>query len=253
MKRVFTTISLALVALVACNKAEEPVAAEQQGSVSISCNVTSEVEDTRAEVSCTLPAIDEFSLTIDGISQDYHAEYASVAEFQESYLHNGSYKASVKAGDLNVEGFDCATFEGEAEFTVVSRQHTDVEVTATIANSLVKVEVTEAFKSYFAGGYEFTLKTELGNEYDVTEQSDYLFVAPTSIEILATATKQPNESGAEGKVVTLPTERIENLEPRTTYVVKFDVSTAGEATLQITLNDSLVEERNIDNELNQYA
>lgn len=255
MKRVFTIISLALLATVACDKQDGEIGTDEKGSVSISCGVATSVVATRAEltteVNCSTPTVDEFSLTVTG--EGVNQEYASVAEFQDEYLHRGIYTATVEAGDVSVEGYDCAAFVAEQTFEVEPRVHTDVQMTATIANALVKVEVSDAFKSYFAGGYELTLTTELGNVFDVTAQSDLLFVAPTSFEIAATATKQPNESGAEATVVTLPAMKGENLAPRTIYTVKYDVSAAGEAKLQITLNDTLVEERVIDNELNQYA
>lgn len=257
MKRVFTIVLLSTLAFVACNKQDAQNKTLERGTVSIECGATTEVELTRAslttEVQCSVPASEEFSLKISGVSSDYVAEYASVSEFEDTRLYKGSYVAEIISGDINDEGYDKPVFSGEQTFDILSRQHTDVSITATIANALVKVETTEAFKSYFPGGYSLTLTTELGNEFDVTSQSDYLFVAPTSFVINGTATKQVAESGAEAVVVTLPEMRGENLAPRTIYTVRFDVSEAGSATLRITLNETLVEERTFDNELNQYA
>ena len=256
MKKVFTTLSLALLAMVACDKAEMTTDSQEKGSVAISCGVATEVEMTRAElttqVQCTCPTTDEFALEIDGATSEYHAEYASVAEFQNGYLYRGDYIATVEAGDVANEGYNCVAFVGQKQFSVEPRKHIDVQITATIANALVMVEVTDAFKSYFAGGYELILTTEQGNTFDVTSQSDYLYIAPTSFTIAATGTKQPNESGAEGAVVALPEFKREELAARTIYTVKYDVSEAGEATLTISLG-GIVEEYTFDNELNQYA
>lgn len=258
MKRLFTIASFAALMLVSCDKPSNELGAEGEGSVAITCGTSTEVTAiTRAEltteVSCTTPAIEDFSLTIDGVSMNYTADYAAVAEFNDSYLYKGTYKATVASGDVTVEGYDKAAFVGEAEFEVKAREHTNVEITATIANSLVKVEVTDQFKSYFPGGYSLTLTTAQGNDFDVTAQSELLFVAPTSFVVNGSATKQPNQSGAEGVTVALPELKCESLQPRTIYNVTFDVSTAGQATLTITLNESLVESVEIDEELNQYA
>jgi hypothetical protein len=65
-------------------------------------------------------------------------------------------------------------------------------------------------------------------------------------------TKQPNQSGAEGVVVTLPEKKVD-AEARTFYTVKFDVELAGSASLTISLNDTLVETYTIETELNDNA
>ena len=157
------------------------------------------------------------------------------------------------AGDIAEEGYDKATFVGIANFSVEARKNPDVQITATIANALVKVEVTENFKNYFVGGYELKLTTAAGNEFDVTKQTEPIFIAPASFTIGGTATKQPNQSDAEGTAVTLPEYKKENAAARTLYTVKFDVENAGGATLTITLNDTLVESIDIEQELNDNA
>ena len=54
-----------------------------------------------------------------------------------------------------------------------------------------------------------------------------------------TATKQPNQSGAAGVEVTLPEYKMETPAAKTFYTIKFDVTNAGGASLEITLNDTL--------------
>ena len=254
MRKFFTIASLFALTLSACS--EEATNGEQKGEgrVTIDCVATTTVDDTRANVSCTTPAAEDFTLKIEGVSHTYTADYANIAEFNaDNYLNNGTYKASVVAGDVNEEGYDKATFAGSAQFTVEPRQETAVSVTATIANALVKVEVTEAFKNYFVGGYELKLATAAGNEFDVTKQTAPIFVAPTSFTVTGTAVKQANQSGAEGTVVTLPEYKMEKAAAQTLYTVKLDVENAGGAKLTITLNDTLVETIEIEQELNDNA
>jgi hypothetical protein len=253
MRKFFTIASLLALTLSACS--EETTKGEQKGEgrVTIDCVVSTNVVDTRANVSCTTPAAEDFALRIEGVSHTYTADYANIAEFNaDNYLNNGTYKALVEAGDVKEEGYDKAAFAGSAQFTVEPRQETAVSVTATIANALVKVEVTENFKRYFEGGHTLTLTTAAGNEFDVTAQKDLLFIAPANFTISGTATKQAAQSGKEGAVVELAYDATE-VAAQTLYTVKFDVAEAGSATLTITLNETLVESIDIDQELNDNA
>ena len=255
MRKFFTIASLFALALSACSKESAKGDEKGEGQVSISCVTTTVVDDTRANVSCTTPAAEDFSLKIDGVDHTYTASYATIAEFNsgDNYLHNGTFKATVSAGDIAEEGYDKATFAGSAEFVVEPRKSTEVEVTATIANALVKVEVTDNFKTYFAGGHTLKLTTAAGNEFDVTEQTEPLFIAPESFTISGTAVKQPNQSGAEGTTVTLPEYKNSEAKAQTLYTVKLDVENAGSAQLTITLNETLVESIDIEQELNDNA
>ena len=254
MKKFFTIASLLALTLSACSEKVAQGEQKSEGRVTINLETSSEVADTRAAIGCQTPTADDFALTIEGVEHTFTSEYASVAEFNEdNYLHYGSYKATVVAGDVNDEGYDKVAFVGSQEFAVEARKDVEVEITATIANAIVKVETTERFDSYFEGGHSLKLVTAAGNEFDVTNQSDLLFIAPELFTISGTATKQPAQSGAEGVVVTLPEYKPESIVAQTLYTVKFDVETVGSATLNITLNEALVESIDIEQELNDNA
>ena len=255
MRKFFTIASLFALTLSACS--EEATNGEQRGEgrVTIDCVATTTVDDTRANVSCTTPDAEDFTLTIDGVGHTYTKKYATIAEFNEgdNYLKNGNYKATVVAGDVAEEGYDKAAFMGSAEFAVKSRENTEVEITAKIANALVKVEVTEAFETYFVGGYELQLTTAAGNTFDVTGKTEPVFIAPAEFTINGTAVKQPVQSGAQGSTITLPEYKLSAPAAQTFYTIKFDVENAGKATINITLNETLVDSIEIDTELNDNA
>ena len=253
MKKFFTIASLLALTLSACSKEAAKSEQEGKGQVTISCVAETTVADTRANISCTTPAAEDFALTIEGVGHTYSEEYASIAEFNaDNYLHWGNYTATVVAGDISEEGFNKPAFVGSEEFVVEARKDVDVEITASIANAIVKVETTESFERYFEGGHTLTLTTAAGNEFDVTAQSDLLFIAPLNFTISGTATKQAAQSGKEGAVVELAYDATE-VAAQTLYTVKFDVAEAGSATLTITLNETLVESIEIDQELNDNA
>ena len=254
MRKFFTLASLVALSMVACTNEEPNGEANEKGAVNFDLTVSNEVDVTRANVSCTTPAAEDFNLTIEGVDYDYLGEFDNIAEFAENnYLHFGSYKATVVAGDLAEEGYDKATFMGEAEFLVEARKEVNVEVTATIANALVKVETTEGFNNYFVGGHTLELETAAGNKFEVSAQTEPLFIAPGAFTVNGTATKQANQSGATGATVTLPEYKMDVAEAQTLYTVKFDVKDAGRATLEITLNETLVESIDIEQELNDNA
>ena len=256
MRKFFTIASLFALTLSACSKESVKGDEKGEGRVTISCVTTTEVDDTRANVSCTTPVAGDFSLRIEGVGHTYNADYATIADFNENdnnSLRNGNFKATVTAGDIAEEGYDKATFVGSEEFAVEARKDTEVEITATIANALVKVEVTDNFKTYFPGGYNLKLTTAAGNEFDVTEQTEPLFIAPGAFTVSGTAVKQPNQSGAEGTTVALPEYKNNVAKAQTLYTVKLDVESVGSAQLTITLNDTLVESIDIDKELNDNA
>lgn len=254
MKKFFAIFSLVALSLTACEKSPATSEAKGEGSVTFSVGETTEVVVTRAEVSCTTPAAEDFSLRIEGVDLSYAADYDNIAAFNDNnYLVAGTYKASVSAGSLAEEGYDKAMFVGSQEFVVEARKHTDVAITATIANALVKVEVTENFTNYFVGGHTLKLTTAAGNEFDVTAQTEPIFIAPGSFTVGGSAIKQPNQSGKGGVEVTLPNYQNDAAAAQTLHTVKFDVENAGQATLTITLNDTLVESIDIEQELNDNA
>lgn len=254
MKKLFTLASLVALTFASCAKEETKSVAEGEGRVTISCEVATDVVETRANVSCTTPSKADFDLTIEGVDHTYTAYYDDIAVFEEdSYLHLGTYTATVKAGDVTEEGYDAAAFAGSQEFEVTARQETSVTITATIINALVRVDVTEDFKRYFPGGHSLKLTTEAGNEFDVSAQTEPIFFAPGAFTISGTAVKQSAESGAEGATVALPEYKHDAAEAQHYYTVKFDVESAGNAKLIITLNDTPVEEIEIEQELNDNS
>lgn len=254
MRKFLTLASLVAFSMVACTDETPRSEVDEKGSVNFDLSITNEVDVTRGNISCTTPAAEEFTLKIEGVSHTYQKEYANINEFNEdNYLYVGSYQATVTAGDITDEGYDKATFVGIKKFAVEPRVETPVTITATIANALVKVETTEAFDNYFVGGHAFELTTSAGNKFDVSAQTEPLFIAPASFTVGGTATKQANQSGANGATITLPEYKMENPAAQTYYTVKFDVKDAGRATLEITLNDELVESIDIEQELNDNA
>ena len=175
MRKLIALASFIALVMASCTNETPAGDANAKGSVVFDLAIQTEVDDTRSNINCTTPAVEAFKLTIEGVNHTYKKEYATIAQFNENdnYLHIGTYRATVTAGDITIEGYDVPTFIGSAEFSVSARENTEVEITATIANTLVKVETTDAFNNYFVGGAKFELTTNGGNKF-LTEDQEIL-------------------------------------------------------------------------------
>lgn len=197
-----------------------------------------------------LPTSGEFSLEIVSAADASKQSWNTITEFgsEKRYFAAGNYTLKVAHGNPEAEGFDIAPyFVGEQTISVEARKTTKAVVAAHIAHSMVAVECTPLFNSYFSSA-TFKVTTLAGGEFDVElPMNKNLFIRPQQFAIECTAVKQTGEE------IVLPKQIFTEVNPQTRYTVKFDVAKAGSATIEITLNDTLVGEVTIDNELNDDA
>ena len=257
MKHLFKIVGFAAVAIaaVACTgKVESP---KGFGEICINANSSSAVslknvssDNTYTIEGLTLPASENFSLEMVSSLDDSMQSWSTIAEFSSEtrYFASGSYTLKVAHGDPTIEGYDITPyFAGEKEITVEPRKTTNAVVPAYIQHALVAIECTEQFNSYFTSA-AFKISTLAGAEFDVTlPMTKNLFIRPQQFAVECTAVKQTGEE------VSLPKQIFTAINPQTRYTVKFDVAQAGGATIEITLNNTLVGEIVIENELNDDA
>lgn len=258
MKQLLKTLGLAAIVTttVACtDKIETPkghgeviVSAISSPKVSLK-NVTSGDKVYTIE-GVTLPTSDNLSLEIISDEDNSKQSWATITEFgsEKRYFTEGVYTIKVAHGDSTIEGYDIAPyFYGEKKISVTARQVTKAEISACIGHSLVNVECTEKFNSYFTSA-EFKISTLAGGEFEVTlPMTKNLFICPQQFAITCTAVKQTGEE------IALPKQIFTEVNPQTRYTVKFDVAEAGGATIQISLNDTIVGNVTIETELNDDA
>lgn len=258
MKHLLKTLGLAAIvmATVACTDKVET----KSGYGEIRVSATSSPQVSLKEVvsndniytveGLTLPAGDDFSLEIISKADNTKQGWATITDFgsEKHYFTEGDYTIKVAYGNSTTEGYDIAPyFTGEKDITVVARKVTEAVIPAQIYHSLVAVECTEKFNSYFTSA-SFKITTLAGGEFDVTlPMSKNLFILPQQFAIDCSAVKQT------GEAIALPKQIFTEVNPQTRYTVKFDVAQAGGATIEITLNDTLVGSVAIENELNDDA
>lgn len=196
---------------------------------------------TRAPESLfTVPDVADFSLRLDKIDGSYSKEWTSLSDFEnEEGFPTGAYTLTAYYGSLEDEGFEKPHFLGSEQLTVLEDRETPVDIEAAIANTLVSIEYTDAFKSYFSS-WSAEVHSE-GHAYNPVpgDETRPVFVAPGSLGIAVDFTDKSNRNA---KVQAASFEAL----ARHHYHVTIDVNNGNVGTAQIVISfDDTVEEENV--------
>lgn len=248
--------------LQACTETEV-VVQEGTGSVEFRCSTVNGVQyspastkadgQTRTLPEGILPESADLKLGITG-PDGYSAEYETVAAYDAPQMRAGDYTAVFSYGNPEREGSDAAYFETGHPFTVVARKSSIETVTVPLANSVVSVTVSQWFADYYPE-YDIRIETESGyamafsgEDTEPEAESEPVFVkAGTSLYFSGTAVK------TNGVEVSFPRTEIAVTKARTWQTLGIDASEAAGGTVEIVLNDSVVEVKEISIELNPDA
>ena len=263
-------IALVAMTAIACSKGDDSIVLvdcpEGMGLASFGVNPSIAVEGTRAQQQIpdgvTIPEGDDFKLGI--VTEDLNIEYAgeeweSVASFnknyKKTYFKAGLYRATVTYGNPQEEGVNKPYFMADAGFNVIARQKNDVKLFPALANSIVKVEFSDTFKSYFENGAEITITSGNGNKWNVgygiagknkdnndNGSTPYLFVESGKVLTLSGyALKQKPSATIDAPQVTFNNVE-KTMAACTMYTYTFDVKDAGKVTVSIDVTNSPMEE-----------
>lgn len=276
MKRILIIMSAAALCASCSEEAtEKPVAGKGYGELAVSALCSTVVDaQTRAQVELpagtTVPEAGALALRIESTDADHQFnrawETVSAYSAKKDLLFATTYDVTIHSAytegvENSAEGLDKPYFEGTTNVRVAARQQTPVTVTAALANSIVRIAFTDAFKSYFPNGAKFTLTTAAGSEFtaeytadDHTVAEQYWFVRPTSFVIAGSAVKQTPSASQEPVTVTFSPVENTAVAPRTLYTYTFDVKGVGSTGgIEITLNDTPAATDASDTELNDDA
>ena len=152
-------MALSAAMLLAACSGENPWQEAGGGKGTIVLNLTASGElgnlasGGRADVTADVPnfpTVDQFSIRLTPVGGT-PVEYATVAEFEENMeagVRAGAYTIEAYYGDPLDQG-DKPYVYGVQTLRVTEQTVSTVDMTATLANSLVEVTYTDAFKSYF--------------------------------------------------------------------------------------------------------
>ena len=239
MKKTVLTLIAAL-ALLATSCAKQDRTA---GSVSFSLEEGAVAEVlTKGSVSdyASLPDAADFSLTVKNSLGATIYNGLLGAWNADAPLAAGNYSAVVKYGDPSAEGPGKPCFEGSANFGVLGGQTTAVKVTVNLANCIVKIECTDAFKHYFPQRSFVITTPESASGFTYSDKAIFVAYQWTVTGTLKTQT---------GDDYALP-ERSFKGDAATCYTVKYDVSNVGGVTITISFNDNVETVKLGDIELN---
>lgn len=240
-------MALSAAMLLAACSGENPWQEAGGGKGTIVLNLTASGElgnlasGGRADVTADVPnfpTVDQFSIRLTPVGGT-PVEYATVAEFEENMeagVRAGAYTIEAYYGDPLDQG-DKPYVYGVQTLRVTEQTVSTVDMTATLANSLVEVTYTDAFKSYFRN-YSTTLKSDKNTgEVTVTGVDGATkYVTPGFINVTMAATY------VNGKEAHLNPKNF-SAEAAFLYRVKYDVNAGqvGNPTLSITFDDNIDE------------
>ena len=245
-----TLINLTLVALLPSFMMLAPSCSETENfgtgngrivsSLSADNSVTESTAVSRAAGSSAMePALDSFALKIEKEDGSFSKTWDPVSSFDPmTNFATGSYNVSASFGALETEGFDCPYYYGETKVTVYDSETAEANIVATLANTMVSVHYTEAFKKYFSS-YSTVIHSNGGAYVEfVQDESRIAYVRPGEISMELDLTK------TTGKNFKLNPASIPGAKPRTHYKINFDVNggAVGDAKLVITFDETTVTE-----------
>lgn len=206
--------------------------------VGVTPDVTDAVPVTRASQASKVPDSSELNLKLTKTDGSYSQSWGSVAEFPaDKQFNTGAYTLEAYYGAPDFEGFDAPYFYGVADLNVLEGAETEVSVTARLANTMVSIDYTEAFRSYFPQ-YSAQLHSEGGDYISFESQEQRpAYLRPGTVTLDVSITKQ------NGLSASLQAAEFEAL-PQHHYHITLDVNDGqtGQGVLQVIFDDSIVTE-----------
>ena len=146
----FVNVLLCVLLTLSCTKQN---AAPGSGTLRLSLSsielVDEAVKATLADYGITLPVAADFSLTIQKVGGQVYWSGKVADWLPEIKLLEGKYRVEAVYGTEGEEGFEKPWFSASEEVNIVADQEHDIVLTATLANTMVKVAHTAMFDNYF--------------------------------------------------------------------------------------------------------
>lgn len=244
-------------ALTSCHEDVNPWGGDKQGTISPLVTVNSAVESSRkvpASRATTLPSdisVEDLSLKISSTDGSFSRTWNKVTNYEADTKYPiGQYVIEAWYGNVEKEGFNCPAFYASQEISVRENETSNVSLTATLQNSMVSIEYTDAFKKYMTD-WDANIHSDGGQYvYYAKDESRPGYLAPGAMTMNVWFTK-PNGTSATLEVAKF------NAQARHHYhmtvdlnngdgggnailVIKFDETLAQE-DIQIELSDELME------------
>lgn len=238
MKKTLLGFSLvaSVLLLQGCSSDDNPINSDS-GRINPLISLNSDVynEGTPQGRGGSTPTVSDLKLALTSSNGSYKKTWSSVDLFPtEEAFKVGDYKMEAYLGSIDDEGFEKPYYYGSMDFTVYEDRTTDVDIVATLANTMVSIEYTDAFKSYFSS-YSAELHSEGGNYVKYfSDETRPAYLRPGNISLSITVTK-PNGATATFQPATI------SAKARHHYRITLDVNggEVGAGTLVISFDETL--------------
>lgn len=197
--------------------------------------VSTDTSDPSAGVS-PVPSASEMSVRLTDETGEYTKEWSTLSDFPvKEPFRPGEYKIEAYYGNADREGFDSPYFYGMMRFTVIDGTTTTVPLECALANTMVHVRFTDAFRTHFfdssvemhsAGGRYFTC---VGND------TRRLFLRPGDISMMVNLVLR------DGTRVNFMPVEIKDALPRYFYNAVLDLKWQGEVPCVVISFDEKIQ------------
>lgn len=240
-------LALAVAGLASCSD-DNPWVGKERGGINLHLDASADVTDAAANVRAgapelVAPDVADFAIELRDMDTDRVQRWNTLTEFNsEAGFDVGTYTLTASYGNLHECGFDKPYFLGETQLSVLEGRETEVSVTAQLANSMVSIEYTDAFRNYFPD-YRISAHTK-GEAYVTFYKGETrpAFLAPGEV-VLDLAAQMPGGAALTDRSPAAEVTRF-NARPRHHYHITFDVNAdpVGSAQLTIIFDDTLQKE-----------
>ncbi len=199
----------------------------------LNSHVDESVASRAAADASNLITADDLILTLSSVDGKISRVYSSINEFDtDERFAAGEYTFEAAYGAADAEGFDAPYYYGRCDFNVSNGRVTEVNLEASLANSMVSVVPTDAFRKYFGDDFSSTLHSEGGAYIEIGADENRAAYLRSGNVTMTTSVTLP-----AGSDVTLEVGSFEAA-PRTHYVVTLDLADRfGDAEIVITFDE----------------
>lgn len=228
--RIFTA-AVTLILASACAKQTQKNYGFIQLGAEIDAAIAESTKSHLSDFTGELPKAEDLNIVISDWDGDVVYEgKAGLLDNSDPYL-TGEYSVTALYGTVADEGADKPRFQGQSDFTVVSNETTTVNVTARLANTILKIRLSENFKKYYSA-VQMELETGSGNSFSLTDGS-VIFVEPFRFTLRGSMTNPQGKSSEWEKTFE------SGIEPGCCYTITIDAANIRASAITIGFNDSI--------------
>lgn len=230
------------VSMAACSDDQDPAfeANGSKGRINVSVDLNTRVQTSAGSRSGKeYGDVTDADLTLRLVSEDGSYDKSwPIAEFPSDGQYKvGRYTIEAFYGSADDEGFESPHYYGSQTITVRENEVTSARISASLANAMVSVDYTEAFKKYFTSWSSEIVSPAANTISLLADETRPVYIKPGTTHLFVNVTKP---SGATARLQ--PADIV--TEARHHYHVTFDVNNGGvsDAQLVITFDDMLAQE-----------